>query len=54
MPSHAYGYKESEGKISRAERGIAVQMQLVSYQAFADRAAFERHQTSDHRGQQSI
>jgi hypothetical protein len=23
-------------------------------QAFADRAAFERHQTSDHRGQQSI
>jgi hypothetical protein len=23
-------------------------------QAFADRAAVERHQTSDHRGQQSI
>jgi hypothetical protein len=23
-------------------------------QAFADRAAFERHQTSDHRGQRSI
>jgi hypothetical protein len=23
-------------------------------QAFADRAAFERHQTSDYRGQQSI
>jgi len=23
-------------------------------QAFADSAAFERHQTSDHRGQQSI